>query len=90
LLRRQKLENPTGGLFNEAQIVLQDGVNGANRKAMGGGKFPNRYPPVILNGGGDGSQNVDGPLRLLGAGVVLIFGVFALLNSLDDTVYLAF
>jgi hypothetical protein len=90
LLRRQKLGDPTGGLLNEAQIFLQDGVNGANRKLMRGGKFPNHYPPVFLNGGGDRSQNVAGPLRLLGAGVALISGVFALLNSLNDTVYLAF
>jgi hypothetical protein len=57
---------------------------------MRGGKFPNRYPPVFLNGGGDRSQNVAGPLRLLGAGVALISGVFALFNSFNDTVYLAF
>jgi hypothetical protein len=40
--------------------------------------------------GSAGSQNVTGPLRLLGAGVALISGVCALLNSLNDTVYLAF
>ncbi len=58
LLRRQKLGDPTGGLLYEAQIFLQDGVNGANLKPMRGGKFPNRNPPVFLNGGGDRSQNV--------------------------------
>ncbi len=67
LLRRQKLGDPMGGLLNEAQIFLQDGVNGANRKPMRGGKFPSRYLPVFLNGGGDGSQNVAGPLRRRGA-----------------------
>ncbi len=90
LLRRQHLRDPAGGLLYKAQIFLEDGVNGPNRKPVRGGKLPNRYPPVFLNGCGDRSQNVAGLLRLLGAGVVLISGVFALLNRLNDTVYLAF
>jgi hypothetical protein len=57
---------------------------------MRGGKFPNRYPPVFLNGGGDRRQKITGPLRLLDAGVALISSVFALLNSFNDTVYLVF
>ncbi len=69
LLRRQQLGDLTGGLLSEAQIFLEDGVNGAHRKPMRGGKLPNHNTSVFLNGGSDRSQNVAGPLRLLGAGV---------------------
>ncbi len=79
-----------GGLLYEAQIVLEDGVNGPNRKPMRGGKLANRNPPVFLYSGGDRCQNVAGPLCLLRAGVALISGVFALLNSFNNTVDLAF
>ncbi len=65
-------------------------MNGPNRNTMQGGKLPNCNPLVFLNGGSDRSQNVIGPLCLLGAGVALISGVFALLNSFNDTVYLAY
>ncbi len=65
-------------------------MSGPSRKPMHGIKLLNRNPPVFLNGGGDRSQNIASPLRLLGAGVALVSGVFALLNSFDDTVYLAF
>ncbi len=90
LVRRQQIDDPAGGLLYEAQIVLEDGENGPNRKPMGGCKIPNHDPLVFLYGSGDRRQNAAGPLCFLHAGVMLIRGVFALLNSFDNTVDLAY
>jgi hypothetical protein len=65
-------------------------MNGPNQKPMRGGKISDRDPPVFLYGSGDRRQNIAGPLHFLHAGVVLISGVFSLLNSFDNTVDLAY
>ncbi len=90
LRRRQQLGDPAGRLLYKAQIILEDGVNGPNQKPMRGGKLANHNLPVFLYSGSDRCQNIAGPLCLLRAGVALISGVFALLNSFNNMVDLAF
>jgi hypothetical protein len=57
---------------------------------MRGGKIPNHNLPVFLYSCGDRRQNAAGPLHYLRAGVALISDVFALLNSFDNMVDLAY
>ncbi len=65
LISGQQLGDPAGRLFYQAQIVSQDCLNGPKRQAMRGSKFTNCYPLVFLNGRGNRSHGVVGPLRLL-------------------------
>ena len=82
LLHRQKLGDPPRRLFYQAQVIMQDGKNRANRHLIGPGKVLYSHPGILVNGGGDSGDEILGPPGLLSIQVALIICIFPVFTLL--------
>ncbi len=86
LVLGQQFGHPGGRLFFEAQILMQDAMNGPHANSMGDSKRFDTQAEILFNGGSDRSDKSSVSDSFLFIQVALVGGGFASLNFLDDRV----